>query len=149
MQAIVFVGIQATGKSTFYSQNFANTHLRINLDMLKTRHREKRLLETCLEIQQPFVIDNTNPTPEDRKKYIEPAQHQGFQIIGYYFESKIADSIKRDRDRPLIQQIPEKGIRATHARLVLPSYAEGFAKLYYVQLLPEGGFTVKEWIDEV
>jgi predicted kinase len=94
VQAIIFVGIQASGKSTFYSQHFFHTHIRINLDLLKTRHREKRLLETCLEITQSFVIDNTNPTSEDRKRYIEPAKNKGFQIIRYYFKSKIADSIK-------------------------------------------------------
>ena len=41
MQLILFTGVQASGKSTFYQQYFYHTHLRINLDMLKTRHREK------------------------------------------------------------------------------------------------------------
>lgn len=149
MQAIIFVGIQASGKSTFYSQRFFQTHIRINLDMLKTRHREKRLLETCLEIAQSFVVDNTNPTPEDRKRYIEPSNKQGFDIIGYYFESKIADSIQRNQSRQPEQQVPEKGIRGTHARLVIPKYREGFDKLYYVRLSPEGEFTVEEWVNEV
>jgi len=99
VQAIIFVGIQATGKSTFYSQRFLHTHIRINLDMLKTRHREKRLIETCFEVSQPFVIDNTNPTPEERSRYIELAKSRNFSIIGYYFESKIADSIQRNQNR--------------------------------------------------
>ncbi|MGV2826752.1 AAA family ATPase [Myxosarcina sp. GI1(2024)] len=149
MQAIIFVGIQASGKSTFYTQRFFHTHLRINLDMLKTKHREKRLLETCLEITQPFVVDNTNPTPEERKRYIEPAKERNFQIIGYYFESKVTDSLQRDRNRPLKQQIPEKGIRGTYARLILPKYAEGFDELYYVRLLPERGFIVEQWTEEI
>ena len=149
MQEIIFIGIQASGKSTFYSQRFSLTHIRINLDMLKTRHREKRLIETCLEIGQPFVVDNTNPTPEERKRYIVLAKNQGFQITGYYFESKIADSIQRNLNRKPEQQIPEKGIRGTQARLVLPKYAEGFDELYYVRLIPEGDFTVQEWVDEV
>lgn len=149
MQAIIFVGIQASGKSTFYSQRFFQTHIRINLDMIKTRHREKRLLETCLEIAQSFVVDNTNPTPEERKRYIEPAKNQGFHIIGYYFESKITDSIQRNQNRKPEQQVPEKGIRGTHARLIIPKYAEGFDDLYYVRLLPEGEFAVEEWSDEV
>lgn len=65
--------------------------------MLKTRHREKRLLETCLEISQPFVVDNTNPTVEDRQRYIESVKRQGFRVIGYYFRAKIVDSIQRNR----------------------------------------------------
>lgn len=37
VEGIIFVGIQPSGKSTFYHDRFSNTHLRINLDMLKTR----------------------------------------------------------------------------------------------------------------
>ena len=40
MEAVIFVGLQASGKSTFYRERFSRTHVRINLDMLKTRHRE-------------------------------------------------------------------------------------------------------------
>jgi predicted kinase len=145
VQAIIFIGIQATGKSTFYHQRFSLTHLRINLDMLKTRYRERRLLETCLEIGQPFVVDNTNPMPDDRKRYIEPAKQKDFSIIGYYFESKVADSIKRNQNRKPEQQVPEKGIRGTSGRLTLPSYTEGFDKLYFVRLLPEGEFALADW----
>jgi len=145
VQAIIFVGVQASGKSTFYHQRLNLTHLRINLDMLKTRHREKRLLETCLEIGQPFVVDNTNPTIEDRKRYIEPAKEKGFDLIGYYFQSKLVESIQRNQNRSSEQQIPEQGIRGTHARLVIPSYTEGFNELYYVRLLPAGEFSVEEW----
>jgi predicted kinase len=149
MEAIIFIGIQASGKSTFYSCQFATTHLRINLDMLKTRHREKRLLETCLEIGQPLVVDNTNPTLEDRQRYIEPAKNHNFKVIGYYFESKILSAIDRNQHRPAPQQVPEKGIRGTHARLVIPKDDEGFDELYYVRLLPAGGFEITEWKNEV
>ncbi|MBD2491340.1 ATP-binding protein [Aulosira sp. FACHB-615] len=149
MQLIIFIGIQASGKSTFYSQRFSDTHIRINLDMLKTRHREKRLIETCLEIGQSFVIDNINPTPEERERYILLAKNQGFRITGYYFESKIADSIQRNQNRKPEQQVPDKGIRGTHSRLILPRYKEGFDELYYVRLIPKGEFAVQEWLDEV
>ena len=146
-QAIIFIGIQASGKSTFYRDRFDRTHLRINLDMLKTRHREKRLLETCLEIGQSFVVDNTNPTPEDRKRYIEPAQLQGFQIVGYYFQSTIAQSVRRNQGREPKWQVPEKGIRGTLKRLVVPQYAEGFDELYSARILSAGKFAVEKWED--
>jgi predicted kinase len=149
MQVIILMGIQACGKSTFYYHKFGLTHVRINLDMLKTRHREWRLFETCLEIQQSLVIDNTNPTKADRQRYIEPAKQHKFQIIGYYFESRIRDAIDRDRLRPVAQQIPEKGIAGTAKRLELPNYAEGFDELYYVKLLPEMKFAVEKWSDEI
>lgn len=46
MQAIIFIGIQAPGKSTFFQQRFSPSHLRLSLNRLKTRHREQLLL--CL-----------------------------------------------------------------------------------------------------
>lgn len=145
MEAVIFVGIQATGKSTFYHYQFGQTHLRINLDMLKTRHREQQFLSTCLDTCQRFVVDNTNPTPAERQRYIQPAQKQGFSITGYYFESKLADALIRNCDRNPDQQIPDKGIRGTAARLILPSYEEGFDQLFYVRILPHQQFAVEDW----
>lgn len=34
MQAVIFTGLQASGKSAFYRERFFNTHIRINLDIL-------------------------------------------------------------------------------------------------------------------
>lgn len=47
MEAIIFCGIQATGKSTFYRQHFFDTHLRISMDQLHTRNKEGKLLDYC------------------------------------------------------------------------------------------------------
>lgn len=70
MEALIFCGIQATGKSTFYKERFFNSHVRISMDLLNTRHKEKRFLDMCIELQQRFVVDNTNPTIADRQRYI-------------------------------------------------------------------------------
>ena len=91
MQLIIFMGLQASGKSTFYREKFIDSHIRLNLDMLKTRHREQILFNACLAAKPSVVIDNTNPTLADRQRYIKPAKEKNFQIIGYYFESKIED----------------------------------------------------------
>ena len=49
MELVVFIGIQATGKSSFYLDRFFRTHVRVNLDMLKTRNREQILVRACIE----------------------------------------------------------------------------------------------------
>jgi hypothetical protein len=36
MEAIILIGIQGAAKSTFYRDRFFDTHVRINLDMLKS-----------------------------------------------------------------------------------------------------------------
>jgi hypothetical protein len=43
MERILFIGIQVMEKSTFYRERFFRTHVRVNLDMLGTRHREEWL----------------------------------------------------------------------------------------------------------
>lgn len=48
MEAVIFVGAQGAGKSTFYSERFFDTHVRISLDVLKTRRREQLIFEACL-----------------------------------------------------------------------------------------------------
>jgi len=48
MQLLIFSGVQASGKSSFYLLNLHHSHLRINLDMLKARHREKLIFEADL-----------------------------------------------------------------------------------------------------
>jgi predicted kinase len=149
MQAVIFIGIQAAGKSTFFKERFFDTHIRINLDMLKTRHREKLLLEACLQAKQSFVVDNTNPTVEDRQRYINPAKAAGFEVIGYYFASPISGALQRNRHREEKQRIPDGGIRATYRKLQIPAYTEGFDRLYYVKTDSQDQFVILEWQDEV
>ena len=148
METIIFVGIQASGKSTFYLKKFFNSHVRISLDMLKTRNRELILLSACISAKQPFVIDNTNPTIEERKKYIVASQDKGFRVKCYYFQSNIKDCLRRNQERKGRQNIPEVGVKGTYNKLELPSYKEGFAELNYVSLKNDE-FIVKEWENEI
>lgn len=145
MQAVIFTGIQVSGKSTFYKQKFFKTHLRINLDMLKTRHREAILLQACLAVQQKFVIDNTNITVELRANYIKMAQDAGFGVIGYYFQSKIQECIKGNPARRGKERISIQGLKAMYNKLQLPTFAEGFDELYNVRVDDQRDFMIKEW----
>jgi predicted kinase len=145
MEVVIFVGIQAAGKSTFYAQRFFHSHLRINLDMLKTRHREKTLLATCLSLGQPIVVDNTNLTAAQRQVYIAAARSAGFRVVGYYFQSQIAACLARNAERPAPRRVPDTAIYGASARLELPSLAEGFAELWYVRADGQQGFRIEEW----
>ncbi len=145
MQAVILCGIQATGKSTFCKEQFFHSHIRLNLDMLRTRARESTLFKACLAAKQSVVIDNTNPTRADRAKYIIPAKDAKFRVIGYYFASAIESALKRNQQRA--SKIPEIGIKATHAQLQLPELSEGFDELFYVSLTP-AGFDIKPWNPE-
>lgn len=144
MQAIIFCGLQASGKSTFYKEHFFDTHVRISLDLLRTRYRENLFLKSCFNTQMRFVIDKTNPSVEERKRYIELARAAGYEVVGYYFETGVKEAVARNSQRSGKQLIPERGIYGTQKRLVRPTLAEGFDRLYRVRLMPEGNFAVEE-----
>lgn len=146
MEAVVFVGLQASGKSSFFKERFFSTHVRISLDLLRTRNRERRLLTVCLETQQPFVIDNTNPTREERAKYIDAAKSAKYSVVGFYFRSKAEECLTRNQQRT--DRVPDVGILSTAKKLELPTLEEGFDTLRYVRLT-EVGFVVEEWNNEI
>lgn len=149
MEAVILIGLQGSGKSTFCRQRFFDTHVRLNLDMLRTRNREARLLAACVEIGQRFVVDNTNPTRAERVVYIAAAKMAGFRVIGYYFRSRVEDCLRRNALRPADRLVPVKGVLGTAARLERPSLAEGFEELFHVAADDAGGFAVEGWADDV
>lgn len=146
MEVVILIGIQASGKSTFCKTHFADTHIRINLDMLKTRHREKILVNACIEGKQSFVVDNTNPVVNDRKRYFDYLKDSKFLIKGYYFSSKIEEALKRNALREI--PISEIAIRSCYSKLELPNYSEGFDELYYVELI-DNSFNISGWKNEI
>lgn len=145
MNAILFVGLQASGKSSFYRSRFSDTHVRVNLDMLKTRHRESRLIDTCIEIEQPFVVDNTNISRSHRERYLPRLCEAGVPVTGYYFQSGIEQCKTRNEARSDSARVPLKGLLGTHARLEVPHMDEGFAALFYVRISESREFVVEEW----
>ena len=149
MDAVILVGIQATRKSTFYQQRFFATHVQVSLDLLRTRYRERSLFEWCLVHRQPFVVDNTNPTVAERAVDVTPARVAGFRVVGYYFESNVPASIRRNEARSGSARVPPAAIGGAKRRLVLPTIAEGFDALHFVRVSPGGEFMIEDWRDAV
>lgn len=148
VEAIIFIGLPGSGKSSFYKERFFQTHVRISLDLLKTRHRERRFLELCLATDQRFVIDNMNLTRSERSGYVAAAKAKHYAVTGYYFQSKVEDCLRRNAERPDSERVPAVAIFAAAKKLELPRLDEGFATLFYVRLVNDG-FAVEEWRDEV
>ena len=144
MEAVILVGLQGAGKSTFCQERFWGTHLRLNLDMLKTRHRERLLLAVCVETNLRFVVDNTNPTRAERAVYITAAKSRKMRVVGYVFACPLDDCLRRNDQRPEAQRVPHGGVIATARRYEAPTLAEGFDALITVTN-GDAGFTVTEW----
>ena len=145
--AVIMIGLQASGKSTYYQQHYALTHVHINLDQLHTRNKESQLLLECIEKGLPFAVDNTNPTAQDRARYILPAKLAGYRVIGLFFRSRVSECIARNEGRSGKAKVPSVAIAATSSRLELPQLSEGFDELYFA-CMTDGGFTVERWDEE-
>lgn len=144
-QAIVFIGIQASGKSTFFDRVLAPLgYAHINLDTLRTRHQESLVLKECLAANKSFVVDNTNPELTDRQRYIPLAKKHGYEVIGIFFQSRLHDCIKRNEKRE--NPVPRLAIPGTQNKLKMPSLSEGFDALYFVKIT-EDGFQITQWED--
>jgi predicted kinase len=149
MEAVIFIGVQGSGKTTFYRERFSDSHIRISLDKLRTREREQLRLVACLHAGQSFVIDNTNPSISDRMRYIESARTAGFRVVAYFFESTLNDAIRRNNQRSGKQRIPVAGIAATFRKLQPPSMEEGFDTIHTVKIGGDGRFVVTGPSDDV
>jgi predicted kinase len=143
MEAVIFCGVQGSGKTTLYRDRFLETHVRIAMDLVRTRRREQALLRLCLESGQRFVVDNTNPTPGDRRRYVEPARAAGFRVVVYLVEVDPAHALARTIERPSGRRVHAGGLIATARRLQRPTPEEGFDALWHATAAAGGGWRVE------
>jgi len=149
IEVVIFIGLQASGKSTFYRLRFAGTHALVSKDLYPSaRNKQRRQileLTAALEAGRSVVVDNTNPSAEAREPLIEVAKTHRASVIGYYFQSRVSDCIERNRLRAEAERVPDVAIYATVSKLQAPSAHEGFDALYFVRQAGGGDFEVEEW----
>ena len=139
----MFCGVQGSGKTTLYRERFLDTHVRVSMDLLRTRAREAAFVALCLDSSQRFVVDNTNPTPADRRRYVEPARAAGFRVIGYLVEVDQSLALARNAQRTGRARVPVAGVVGTGRRLLRPTPEEGFDELWHATARPDAGWRVE------
>jgi predicted kinase len=142
MEAVILCGVQGAGKTTLYRDRFLETHVRVAMDLLRTRAREEAFVALCLEQRQPFVVDATNPTAADRRRYVEPARAAGFAVVGYLVEIADAQALARNAARSGRRRVPAAAVVGTGRRLLRPTPEEGFDELWHASAAPDGGWRI-------
>jgi predicted kinase len=138
VEAVILSGVQGSGKTTLYQDRFLATHVRVSMDLLRTRAREAAFVRLCLETRQPFVVDNTNPTPAERRRYLEPARAAGFRTVAYLVEVDAAVAPARNAERPGRERVTVPQLVGTARRFVPPAPEEGFDELWHATAGPDG-----------
>ena len=152
MEMVILIGLQGSGKSTFYRQRFAGTHTLVSKDLLRNNRnparRQAQLIEEALRAGRSLVVDNTNATMEARTELVGLARAHGAKVLGYYFHAHVKQSLERNAQREGKARVPDVAIYATMKKLVRPSYEEGFDQLFYVRAVGDMRFEVRDWSEE-
>lgn len=166
IELIVLVGIQASGKTTYYRRHLEGEYLHVSLDNwrgkgnVRGKEREAILAGLASAAEsggkvRGVVVDNTNTTARTRRRYFdmgaEAAARTGrdVRLTAYFFDADLASCLRRNAQRPADAPagvpyfVPPAAIAGFQDRLQPPGYGEGFAQIRRVRIT-EDGFAVED-----
>lgn len=147
-ECVLLVGLPGSGKSTFYRERFAATHVHISKDLwpsgTKREMRQQRLLGEALASGKSVAIDNTNPTIAERAALIRIAHEHGARIIGYFFDVTTRAAVARNANRTGAAKVPNVAIFTVAKRLQRPTREEGFDELFRVEIAEDRSLRISK-----
>ncbi|HYT34226.1 MAG TPA: ATP-binding protein, partial [Ktedonobacteraceae bacterium] len=121
LELIMFIGLQASGKSSFFHRHFSASYTHVSKDLLRNNgrpaRRQQQLIEEALQARLSVVVDNTNVTLESRAEVIHVGRLYNATVIGYYFEPQVSQCLERNRQRTGKASVPDVAIFATLKKL--------------------------------
>ena len=132
-EAVIFIGLQGSGKTTYFNKHFASTHAHISRDVQLTAAQEMVLVRDYLRSGRSFVVDDTNATRAVRAPYIREAKAAGFHVLGCFFDTPVRTAIGRNNHRKDKKPIPVPAILRAAKQLERPALEEGFDEIRTVQ----------------
>src|SRR5437762_7871674 len=130
LELIIFVGLQGSGKTTWYHEHFAATHVHVSKDLMPNARnrdtRQQQQVDEALGARRSVVVDNTNPSRQSRAALIEIGHRRGARVIAVYFEAHVPTSLMRNRGREGKARVPDVAIFRTKKQLTPPALDEGF-----------------------
>lgn len=98
--------------------------------------------KTALNAGKSVVVDNTNPDPESRQRYLQCAVQFGVKARCFYFTTSLAHARHNNRFRELAgsrsdhNRVGEIAFRRYKSRFEEPHLSEGFAEIVRIQFVP-------------
>lgn len=147
IELVLLVGLPASGKSTFYRERLAESHVLVSKDTMRKgsnrAKRQRRAIEAAFSEGRSVAVDNTNVSREERGSAIEVARLYGARVIVYHFAESVAACRERNALRDGAACVPLVAIYAAAKRYEEPSFEEGIESIHRVTLTPDG-FEVDE-----
>ncbi|XP_074927376.1 bifunctional polynucleotide phosphatase/kinase [Chelonoidis abingdonii] len=129
------------GKSTFLkSQLVPAGYAYANRDTLGSWQKCVALVAAALRQGKSAAVDNTNPDPESRRRYIECAQDAGVPCRCFLFTATLEQAKHNNRFRDLTASghvsVTDVVLNSYKSKFVEPSLSEGFAQILRVHFVP-------------
>ena len=167
IELVILIGIQASGKTTYYRRHLEGEYIHVSLDNWRgksnVRRKERQAILAGLASAaesdgklRGVAVDNTNTTIKTRRRYFDMAGEftaaggRPVSLTAYFFDADLAGCLKRNAQRPADAPpgvpyfVPPAAIAGFRNRLQPPGYDEGFARIRRVRITDDDGFEVED-----
>ncbi|RDD38009.1 Bifunctional polynucleotide phosphatase/kinase [Trichoplax sp. H2] len=141
-EVVLLIGRPASGKSTFAERYFVSAgYVSINRDTLQTQKKCLDVTKQSLKSGKSVVVDNTNPSKEARKNYIDAAKSAGVPVRCFHLTTndEIASHLnmfRQTQTQGKRRRVPYVGFRVYDKGFQSPSKSEGFTEVTMLDFKP-------------
>ena len=136
LEVAILMGLPGAGKSTFFAQRLAATHVHVSMDALPKgsdkRRRQREMLAATLAAGRSLAVDNVNPTVAERAEIVALARAAGARVVGHWLDAPPRICLGRNAGREGAARVPPVAIFTFAKRFQPPTAAEGFDELWRV-----------------
>ncbi|CAL1571153.1 unnamed protein product [Knipowitschia caucasica] len=142
-EVIVAVGFPASGKSTFFHSHVVpEGYAYVNRDTLGSWQSCVAACERALRDGRSVAVDNTNPDPESRKRYLDVAKAAGVPCRCFQFTASLEQAKHNNRFREIAPsetkhaKVNDMIFHSYKKHFVAPTLSEGFSEILKVHFVP-------------
>ena len=132
-ELVLFVGFPGCGKSTFYRRFFQpHGYTHANRDTLKTIEKCADVASASITSGKSVVIDNTNPSTEERAKFIKVAKAHNIPCRCFHFNAPhhLANHMNVMRGKlGISSRVSSIVYNIYKGKFTTPSVSEGFTEV--------------------
>uniref|UniRef100_A0A8C7I1Y9 Polynucleotide kinase 3'-phosphatase n=1 Tax=Oncorhynchus kisutch TaxID=8019 RepID=A0A8C7I1Y9_ONCKI len=142
-EVIIAVGFPASGKSTFFHTHIVpKGYVYVNRDTLGSWQSCVSACERALKEGRSVAVDNTNPDPESRKRYVDVSQSLGVSCRCFNFSASLEQAKHNNRFREMAPsttkhlKVNDMIFHSYKKKFVVPSLSEGFSEILQIHFVP-------------
>ena len=130
---VIFVGLPASGKSTYFKRYLEQTHILVSKDLMgSSKNKDKIQAEMlCLHLgsNKDTVVDNTNVSKAIRAPLVALAHDLGQKVEIYWFDTPAKICIQQNELRSGKARVPNVAIYTLAKKFEQPNDSEGADKI--------------------